>query len=361
MQIEHVFGDQRPFAQCHAPTLLAQRGGGLLVAWFGGSRESHSDTAIWIAERKPLASIGVRLNAPPGTAWDAPHLAARVETQDSSAPSGRRGSAPRPHWNPVLFSPEPGLVVLHFKVGGSIRRWETWAQLSRDGGRSWEAPAPLVPGDRGGRGAVKNKPIRLHSGAWLAGASRERWRRWDVFFDRSEDGLSDWQASPQVALDRGRYSTKGLIQPALWQSPDGRVHALCRSTFGCLFETHSDDEGRSWSAATPTSVPNNNSGIDLVPVPPAHGQRAAPPRLALACNPTHRRSARTPLSILFSHDGGESWPDRIEVETGPGEFSYPALIPYEGGLCVAYTWNRRRIAVAWIDESELPAAAPRTR
>lgn len=354
MQIEHVFGDQRPFAQCHAPTLVAQRGGGLLVAWFGGSRESHADTAIWSAQRAPLASSAVRPNAPPGAAWDSPRVAARVDTQDSSAPSGRRGSAPRPHWNPVLFEPEPGLLVLHFKVGGSIRRWETWTQLSRDGGQSWEAPQPLVPGDRGGRGAVKNKPIQLRSGAWLAGASLERWRRWDVFFDRSQDGLTPWHASPLVDLDRKRFPTKGLIQPTLWQAADGTVHALCRSTFGCLFTTHSVDDGRSWSAATPVAIPNNNSGIDLAPLPPARAHPQSPPRLALACNPTDRRSERTPLSILFSADGGQSWPDRIEVETGPGEYSYPALIPYAGGLCVAYTWNRRRISVAWIDEAEIP-------
>jgi len=71
--------------------------------------------------------------------------------------------------------------------------------------------------------------------------------------------------------------------------------------------------------------------------------------LALACNPVAGNwAARTPLSILFSRDNGESWPERIDLETDPGEFSYPAIIETEEGLAVSYTWNRRRIAVARI-------------
>ena len=67
-------------------------------------------------------------------------------------------------------------------------------------------------------------------------------------------------------------------------------------------------------------------------------------------------AARSPLSILFSRDNGETWPERLDVETGPGEFSYPALIEDDdGGLCLAFTWNRRRIAVARIQGAELPA------
>jgi hypothetical protein len=56
---------------------------------------------------------------------------------------------------------------------------------------------------------------------------------------------------------------------------------------------------------------------------------------------------RTPLSLLFSRDDGATWPLRVDVETGPGEFSYPALVASGAsgeGLALCYTWNRRRIA-----------------
>jgi len=60
------------------------------------------------------------------------------------------------------------------------------------------------------------------------------------------------------------------------------------------------------------------------------------------------RAARTPLSLFTSSDNGESWQDRIELESEAGEFSYPAVVATESDLAISYTWNRRRIAVARI-------------
>jgi predicted neuraminidase len=69
--------------------------------------------------------------------------------------------------------------------------------------------------------------------------------------------------------------------------------------------------------------------------------------LALACNPVSGNwAARTPLSVLLSPDNGESWSERFDLESEPGEFSYPAIIEVEDGLMISYTWNRRRIATA---------------
>ena len=347
MRSEHVFGDLRPFAQCHAPTLVRHADGGLLVAWFAGTREGHPDAAIWAADRGPLEPAPGLAPAPrptqptprgavpkpPGTHWSEPRRIARAAEQ--------------PHWNPVLFAPSASRLVLHFKVGPRIREWATWIQESEDAGAHWHSQRPLVPGDRGGRGAVKNKPIRLQSGEWLAGASLETRRRWDAFVDRSPDGIGDWQASAWVPTDRRRLPGKGVIQPTLWQSSPTEVHMLLRSSAGHVLRSDSSDAGHSWSTARPIDVPNNNSGIDLV--------RLRDGRLALACNPVAGSwAARTPLSLLFSHDNGETWPDRIDVEVEPGEFSYPALIEDGDGLCLAYTWNRRRIAVVWVDAGEIP-------
>lgn len=328
---EHLFGDERPFAQCHASTVVATPGDGLLVAWFGGTREGHPDVGIWASSWD-----GRSVPGDPDAGWSAPRPIAKV--------------ADEPHWNPVLFarSPDRRELVLHFKVGRRIRRWQTWFQRSTDAGRSWSAAEPLVPRDRGGRGAVRCKPIRLASGAWLAGASRERWKRWDAFVDRSPDGLGGWRAARPIAIDRARFQGKGLIQPTLWESAPGHVHALLRSTDGRVHRSDSSDDGHSWSPAHPIDVPNNNSGLDVV--------RLEDGLLALACNPVPGNWApRSPLSVLFSRDNGHVWSDRIDLETDPGEFSYPAIIAVPGGLVVSYTWNRRRIAVARLGADEIPA------
>ena len=49
MQYEHVFGDVRPFAQCHAATIVSGPNNTLCVAWFGGTYEGHRDNAIYFA------------------------------------------------------------------------------------------------------------------------------------------------------------------------------------------------------------------------------------------------------------------------------------------------------------------------
>lgn len=323
-----VFGDARPFAQCHASTLLETGDGRTLVAFFAGTHEGHDDVAIWIADHVRRDPSGPNDEMP--THFGPPRVAVKI--------------APVAHWNPVLYSLDgapdgatAGEIALQFKVGRSIRSWSTWLARSLDGGQSFEGAAPLVVGDRGGRGAVRNKPIRLASGDWLAGASIEAWRRWDAFFDRSPNGIDGWSATKRVSVDRARFAGKGLIQPALWESAPGRVHALFRTTDGRIHRSDSQDDGRTWSVARPIDVPNNNSALDVA--------RLADGTLALVCNPVPGNWApRTPLSLLLSRDDGASWPWRLDLETGPGEFSYPAVVASGEGLALCYTWNRRRIA-----------------
>jgi hypothetical protein len=57
-----------------------------------------------------------------------------------------------------------GNDVLYYKVGENDNEWYTKYVVSYDKGESWTTPEELVPGDIGGRGPVKNKPIVLHDG-----------------------------------------------------------------------------------------------------------------------------------------------------------------------------------------------------
>jgi predicted neuraminidase len=306
---EFIFGDARPFAACHASTLALVPGGACLAAWFGGTAEKHPDTAIWAAQRV-------------GGAWEAPRMVAKV--------------APLAHWNPVLLAAPGGALQLWFKVGPDPTAWATWVTTSRDGGQSWDAPHELCPGDVGGRGPVKNKPIVASDGAWLAPASREYERRWEVFVDRSDDGGRTWHASPALATDPA-ITGLGVIQPTLWESAPGVVHMLMRSTAGWICRSDSHDGGRSWTPAVPTGLPNNNSGIDLA--------RLRDGTLVLAYNPVAGNwAARTPLSLAISRDDGATWRRWRDLEAGPGEYSYPAIVADGDAVAVSYTWRRERIA-----------------
>ncbi|MGA2265220.1 MAG: sialidase family protein [Phycisphaerae bacterium] len=309
---EPIFGEGQPFAQCHASTLVELPGDMFLAAWFGGTHEKHADVGIWLSRRE-------------SGRWSPPIQVAKVR--------------PAAHWNPVLFAPPSGPVHLFFKVGDTIGGWETWLTTSADGGVSWSPPRELVPGDHGGRGPVKNKPIVLSDGTWLAPASVEPTvggkKIWDAFTDRSSDGGRTWQASAAVPLDHAAFVGPGLIQPTLWESDPGHVHMLLRSSAGAIYRSDSIDAGWVWSPPYRTGLPGNNSGIDLA--------KLADGALVLAFNPVDVK-VRTPLSLAISRDNGATWTDRLDLETAAGEYSYPAVIASGRGVALTYTWNRTRIA-----------------
>ncbi len=49
--IQHIFADKRPFAQCHASTLVQFADATFLAAWFGGSKESKPGSGAPITNR----------------------------------------------------------------------------------------------------------------------------------------------------------------------------------------------------------------------------------------------------------------------------------------------------------------------
>ena len=298
--------EELPTPSCHASTLAEMPNGDLLCAWFGGTHENNPDVAIWLARYSEAQ-------------WSEPELVAKVE---ESA-----------HWNPVLFVSPDGDVHLYFKVGPQIPSWRTYWMKSEDG-HEWTEPAPLVPGDEGGRGPVRCKPIVLSDGTWLAGASTE-YDGWRPFVDRSTDGGETWERTDYWELDEA-ITGPGAIQPTLWESEPGHVHALLRTTAGRIGRADSTDGGRTWSTVYLIDLPNPSAGIDVV--------RLDNGALLLIYNPVSE--GRSPITLARSEDNGDTWQDIAHLETIEGEFSYPAIIRTDDGVAISYTWQRLRIK-AW--------------
>jgi predicted neuraminidase len=219
-------------------------------------------------------------------------------------------------------------------------------------------------------GPAKNKPIALSNGDILCGTSHETWGSWACWVEASGDGGQSWtKRGPIVAPGTEAYETSqetvvsavwdessgtlvlpkhcsGVIQPTLWEHDPGRIKMLMRSTqrVGCVCASVSDDYGRTWSPAERVPIPNPNSGLDAV--------RLKDGRILLACNPV--REGRTPLSVLVSEDNGATWPRRIDLETGPGEYSYPSIIQADDGcIHVVTTHQRTQIYHYVLDPREL--------
>lgn len=316
--VEFLFEDGQCFPQCHASSLVKLDNGDILCVYFAGLHEKADDVGIWLSVRT-------------GGKWDPPRLLQKVCCE--------------PHWNPVIFKIPSGVRVC-FKVGREIPDWLTWRTESYDGGRTWTSPSPY----HAAVGPVRSKPILLSNGRMLAPNSVETAVSWRPRVDVSDDFGEHF--TPKAALpvnctrkDEENYiSGLGAIQPTLWESENGHVHALLRTTCGFIFRCDSTDSGETFSEAINTQIPNNNSGIDA-----ASTSRG----LFLAMNPVSGNwAARTPLVILKSTDNGRTFShfttlaDLAWDEKGNknAEFSYPALIHDDDFLYVTFTWMRRQIA-----------------
>ncbi len=319
-RVNFVFGKERPFAQCHASTVVQTADGTLLAAWFGGTEEKNPDVSIWLSRF---------VNG----AWSAPVRAARVHECA--------------HWNPVLFTDAEGATHLFFKVGPEIPYWQTYWMTTQDNGLTWSTPKELVAGDKGGRGPVKNKPIVLSDGAWLAPASTEL-GGWNPFADRSTDHGVTWTRSADFKKADSKMPGVGAIQPTFWESPKGEVHALLRTAGGHVWRSDSKDFGQTWGSVYATPLPNNDSGIDLL--------RHDDGRIFLVYNPVGKNwGPRTPLDLAVSKDDGATWTTIAHLENDPNldsEYSYPAIIRTREGIAVSYTHNRLNVR-CW----QIPAAA----
>ncbi len=263
--------------------------------------------------------------------------------------------------NPRVFVGPDGAVWLIAPVNYG-ERWcsgGTYLFLKRsyDGGRTWTDLELLV--ERKGL-LGKNKP--LVEGRFIL-LPVEWEAAWSAAFLRSEDGGDTWE----VVGDLGRAAGAKLIQPTVVRLSDGRILAYMRSQEGRIFSSYSVDDGRSWSTPAPTSLPNPNSGIDMArlrsgnlvliynpsaPVPQPEKLHPAWPRSM----PTGFEvwGPRTPLAAAISEDEGRTWPHRVTLEDGEGEYSYPAVIQSrDGTIHVAYTYRREAIKHVVLSEEEL--------
>jgi len=301
-----------PHAMSHASTIAAS-GGRLVAAWFGGSLESRPD-------------VGILVSLNDGSGWSTPVEVANGEQHDGSCYAC---------WNPVLFQPASGPLLLFYKVGKNPRTWWGMCTESSDNGRTWSTPKRLADGILG---PIKNKPVQLANGELLSPSSTES-ENWRIHVERSTNLGESWKRiSPP-----GDGGTVAAIQPSILTHAEGRLQLMCRTRHKRIAESWSIDGGNSWSELQLTSLKNPNSGTDAVSL--------ADGRQLLVYNRSSRR--RTPLNIALSHNG-RTWQDSLVLARGLGEYSYPAVIQTDDGLVhITYSWNLSRIRHVVIDPEKL--------
>ena len=317
-----------PTPQCHASTIVETKYG-LVAAWFGGAHEKNPDVGIWLSRNVDGK-------------WTTP-----VELVNGSENEELEYAC----WNPVLFQPVDGPLMLFYKVGLNPRDW--WGALitSNDGGRTWSksrrlgTDAALPEANRNLLGPVKNKPVQLTDGTILCPSSTEN-DGWKVHFEATRDFGRTWEVIGPIDGGEGEFNA---IQPSILTYSDGRLQVLSRTKEGVVSQSWSNDNGKSWKPMTATELPNPNSGTDAVTL--------ADGRQLLVYNHSQKKgpfpSDRSMLNVAISIDG-ESWKPVLTLEKQQGEFSYPAVIQSsDGKVHITYTWKRESVKHVVLDPSEI--------
>jgi predicted neuraminidase len=284
----------------HVASLCELRGGRLLAAWYGGTREGHRDVVIYLATRDAEAG-----------AWSP---AVPVVSRESAARELDRYV--RKVGNALVFSDGDQRVWLLY-VSIAVGGWSGSSlnlKTSADGGQTWTrserlALSPFFNVSE----LVKNAPAPLVDGGWCVPIYHELFGKFPELLWLPRNG------SARDAVKTRPFGGATAFQPAL--VPLGAQRALLvNRDFTPRRQVQlavTEDAGLSWSAPTAVELPNPLSGLDAI--------RLRDGRVLLAFNDSP--DGRDVLGLTVSRDGGQTWQRAGTLESEPGqEFSYPFLL-----------------------------------
>jgi predicted neuraminidase len=286
--------------------------------------------------------------------------------------------------NPLIFKAPDGKIWLLYtsQTSGNQDGSVVKCRVSDDGGKTFGAVRMLcdLPG------TFVRQPIVVNTrGDWLLPTFRcvqLPGQRWSGDADTaavliSHDSGETWHL-------RDVPDSLGAVHMNILPLGGDEMVAFYRNRFAEeVLCSRSADGGVNWTAPKPTNLPNNNSSIQATRLDNGtiamvynhcNGLMSQARRLSLydeiegeevpevVAAPNSRRKAiwgvpRAPLSLAFSEDGGASFANRFDLDTGDGyclsnnskdslnrEFSYPSIVEGpDGTLHIAYTYYRRAI------------------
>ncbi|KAF1960156.1 glycosyl hydrolase [Byssothecium circinans] len=353
--------------QVHASNLLQLANGDLLCAWFGGSQEGLSDICVHLSRLRK----GSRT-------WSAP-----VKVSDDPN---------RSEQNPVLFlNPETKELWLLYTAqpAGNQDKAVVRFRVSKDEGQTWGPVKNLLDDE----GLFIRQPITvLKDGTWVLPAwycrtpPEYRWIGNDDIsvIKYTQDAGKTWH-------EKEVPNSTGSVHMNIKPLPDGTFIAFYRSRWADHIYTSTSANGLDWTAPTPTSLPNPNSGICFDTLPdgriiivyndskfqPGQAKREGlydditPEDDKRENQPKETKEAiwgvpRKTLTVGVSADLGKTWTTKVFQE-GDGfcmtnnsrsrenrELSYPSIWIDGNTVNVAFTFWRQmikfcRFDLGWIE------------
>lgn len=300
----------------HVASLETAPNGDLLYSFYAGKNEGADDVATYMSRMRRGTST-----------WTEP----KVIFDEPGEPDG----------NAVLWADGKDTYMFFNTIRGSV--WadsDTRMIRSHDSGRTWTGPK-WIRKEWGW--LVGTKPLKMSNGQTLLPIYSET--DWTVGWYRPSDGYTTWTPLPGADDSAWPSSPNGSIQPTTVELEPGHLMAYLRTRDGWIYRTDSFDYGRSWTTASRTSLPNNNSRIALLKLRDGH--------LVLALNPTSDTTDRSTLQLLLSSDNGRSWGHARTIESEAGaEFSYPYLTETRDGMIqLGYTHRRASMRHVVLNEA----------
>jgi sialidase-1 len=153
---------------------------------------------------------------------------------------------------------------------------------------------------------------------------------------RSDDNGRTWQE----AENRVSLPLRGVMEPHVEETRDGRVLMVMRNQLGSLFMSESVDEGITWSRPQTTGLRSPESCPDLTRIPGTGD-------LLMVWNnspydPAFRShfGKRSPLTAAVSCDEGRTWQHVRDIEDDPGRaFSNPGCRFTSEGRAIVNYWT----------------------
>lgn len=335
------------FPSSHAPNLLTLSNGNLLCAYYSGLWEGKSGVAIVIS-RLPRGN----------DQWTRAAVAAR-ETGWAFE-------------NPALFESPSGLVWLFYtsqRADAGQSDAQIFYRTSRDAGKGWTAPKLVFSKP----GSFDRQRLVVVGNQWLL----------PMYY--TPGSAADDYSAVQISVDQGHDwkecvvpDSDGLVQPDVIELSPHRLVTFFRSRFADWVYSSSSEDGCSWAVPRPTQIPNNNSSVQATRLKDGHLVIAFNNLQATTTRGKTQSTARWPISVALSVDGGRSWPWVRDVDIGQGvpqepipnvmagtnvtsekkaffehliDYSYPTVIQTPDGMIhMAYTYRRRTIKYATFDE-----------
>ncbi len=339
--LRHFFVYEKDGEYCAWPSLARTREGDLVVLFTRTEEHLGPDGAIMLSR----STDGGETWLPPEVIFDSP-----LDDRESGLTVLGNGWILGHFWSTLHTSASyralsPGSyrqdvierwirVVEGERYRSAASKQGGWMAVSRDGGRTWSKPVRGHDSVHGG--------IELADGSLLMAGYRDMPEGVGVFAAANAD--SPWH--PVAVVRSPRRDSIAFGEPHLLQLRSGRILMMIRATARpyddqdprcVLWETYSDDGGRTWAAPFPTSL------------------WGYPPHLALLadgrvlCTYGYRRPPFGERACV-SPDG-LSWDIRNEIvlrdDAPNGDLGYPSSLEIRQGiiLTVYYQPNVQRGAV----------------